>query len=108
VALLTNCTPATGHYLALRLCGVQSSRDGFGAIVEVSAGGRTWTRAMAAGGGYFASNERKLIFGLGPAQKIDHVQVRWPSGIKQTLENLDVDREWLVVEGMSAPLAVPK
>jgi tetratricopeptide (TPR) repeat protein len=108
VALLTNCTPATGHYLALRLCGVQSSRDGFGAIVEVSAGGRTWTRAMAAGGGYFASNERKLIFGLGPAQKIDHVQVRWPSGIKQTLENLDVDREWLVEEGMSAPLAVPK
>lgn len=108
IALLTNRTPATGHSFAVRLGGVQSNRDGFGAVVEVSAGGRTWLRALSAGGGYFASNERKLIFGLGPAQKIDRLQVRWPSGTKQTWENLAADREWLIVEGMSAPAEVPK
>jgi len=107
-ALLTNRTPAARHYLALRLFGVRSNRDAIGAVVEVSAGGRTWTRPVAAGNGYFASNERKLIFGLGSAHQIDRVQVRWPSGIKQTLENLDADREWLLVEGMSALLAAPE
>jgi hypothetical protein len=108
IALLTNRTPATGHYFAVRLCGVQSGRDAFGAVVQVSAGGRAWTRLMAAGNGYFASNERKLIFGLGSAQKIDRVQVRWPSGAQQTLEQLAADREWLIVEGRSARLAVPE
>ena len=47
IALLTNRTKATGHYLAVRLSGVESNRDAFGAVVQVTAGGRTWMRPMA-------------------------------------------------------------
>jgi tetratricopeptide (TPR) repeat protein len=107
VALLTNRTPSTGHFLAVRLVGTAGNRDAIGAYAELKAGGRAWTRSVMGGNGYMASNERKLIFGLGPAQRIDQFQIRWPSGVKQTFKNLDADQELLFVEGEPAPLPVP-
>jgi len=98
-ALLTNRTPDTGHYLAVRLCGRVSNREAIGAIVELAAGDRKWTRQVVGGNGYFASNERKILFGLGRSERIDRLQVRWPSGMRQTLQDLAVDRELTIVEG---------
>jgi hypothetical protein len=46
-----------------------------------------------------AANERKLIFGLGNAEQVQRLEIRWPSGATQTFEDLDVDQELLVVEG---------
>lgn len=102
-ALLTNRTRNTGHFLALRLIGTASNRDAVGATAVLTAGARTWTRQVMAGNGYFAGNERKLIFGLGRADRIDRIEIRWPSGAKQTLENLPADQELLVVEGADRP-----
>jgi hypothetical protein len=98
-ALLANRTQNAGHYLAVTLRGRTCSRDAFGTTVQLEAGGQTWTRPLTAGGGYMAANERKLIFGLGNAEQVQRLEIRWPSGATQTFEDLDVDQELLVVEG---------
>jgi len=100
VALLTNDTSDAGHYLAVTLIGVSSSRDAFGSELELSAGARTQIRQVIAGSGFMASNERKILFGLGHATRIDRLQVRWPSGAIQVFEGLDSDQELAIVEGV--------
>ena len=97
-ALLTNQTDQPGHYLALRLVGVDSARDAIGAKVQVSIGDQTWTMQLTAGDGFHASNERRLVFGLADHQMADSVAVFWPSGSRQEFRNLKLDREWLLIE----------
>jgi hypothetical protein len=98
-ALLTNQTRDTGHYLGVRLCGRVSSRDAIGATLELTAGARTWTRQLVGGNGYFAASERRIIFGLGPAVRVQRLEIHWPSGLKQAFQDLPVDREIAIVEG---------
>ena len=99
VALLTNQTTGAGHFLTLRLRGVYSERDAIGATVRLRAGDHTWYQQLTAGDGYQASNERQLVFGLGGAAHVDEVVVTWPSGIRQSFENLSADLQIVVVEG---------
>ncbi|MDA1017462.1 MAG: FG-GAP-like repeat-containing protein, partial [Planctomycetota bacterium] len=101
VALLTNSTQQTGRYLALRLRGIQSSRDAVGTTVLVRVGGRTIMRQLTAGDGYQASNERILVFGLSDAEAVEQVDIKWPSGTIDSFKSLDVDQEYFAVEGAS-------
>ncbi len=73
------------HWLKVKLVGTASNRDGLGATVHVTAGGRTVTRYNDGKSGYLSQSSLPLYFGLGEAQKIDRVDVDWPSGRKQTL-----------------------
>lgn len=98
-ALVTNRTPAVGHFLTLHLRGVNSARDAIGAIVTVSAGGKAFPRQLTAGDGYFATNQRQLVIGLGEHYRIEEVGVEWPAGGKQTFRGLLADQEWVLVEG---------
>jgi len=98
VALLTNQTDQPGHFLALRLVGVDSARDAIGARVQVSIGDQTWTSQLTAGDGFHASNERRLVFGLADHQTADSVAVLWPSGSRQEFQHLKPNREWLLIE----------
>jgi hypothetical protein len=98
-ALLTNQTSPAGHFLALQLRGTNGSRDAIGTIVRVMSGGRTITRQLTAGDGYQASNQRQLIFGLGPAEKIDQVEIQWLGGGRQTFTDLSLDTEYIALEG---------
>ncbi len=83
--LLRNETPRRGHFLSVRLLGTKSSRDGIGAKVTVYAGARAWSREMRTTQGLYASHDPRLHFGLGDVSAIDSVEVRWPSGIVQTV-----------------------
>jgi hypothetical protein len=98
-ALVINETPDAGHFLALNLRGVVGSRDAIGTVVRVTAGGRTRVRQLAAGDGYFASNQRQLIFGLGRAGRVDELVIRWPSGAEEIFTGLSADQELTAVEG---------
>jgi len=100
-SLVSNESPDVGHFLALELRGVKSSRDAVGAIVRVQAGGRTRMQQITAGDGYYASNQKQLIFGLGGSESVDELVVRWPSGFEQRFSGIPVDREFLLVEGRS-------
>ena len=81
-----------GHWISLRLVGRRSNRDGIGAQVEVTAGGRTQRRERFAGSGYLSQDDPRVHFGLGTATVVEHITVAWPSGARQTLENVPADR----------------
>lgn len=106
-ALLTNETERTGHWLKLRLQAVLSARDAIGTTVTVQCGERVWTRQLTAGSGYQASNERMLLFGLDDCEQIDQLVVRWPSGTRQTFDDIAPDRELTIIELAATPAELP-
>ncbi|MGI4852412.1 MAG: CRTAC1 family protein [Janthinobacterium lividum] len=90
--LLHNETATAHHWLGLRLTGHRSNRDGIGAVVRVKAGTGTQSRTVTTSGSYLSSNDKRLNFGLGETASATHVEIRWPSGIVQQLENVPGDR----------------
>jgi hypothetical protein len=102
-ALLTNTTRQPGHYVKLQLVSTGSARDSIGTSVELAAGDKKIVRQLSAGDGFQASNERALVFGLGPNTAIDSIVIRWMSGHEQRLTGVQADRELLVVEGRDQP-----
>ncbi|MDB5337456.1 MAG: putative system TPR-repeat lipoprotein [Planctomycetaceae bacterium] len=100
-ALLTNRTRSAGRFLALELRGITSSRDAIGARVVLRIGTEIQHHQLIAGDGYQASNERRLVTGVGNAARIDEVVVSWPSGLRQSFENLPTNTGWIAIEGSS-------
>lgn len=98
-ALVTNTSTETGHYLAVQLRGVKSSRDAIGALVTLECAGRRRTQSLAAGDGYLASNQKQLVFGLGREQRAEKLIVRWPSGWVQEFADLAADQTLILIEG---------
>jgi hypothetical protein len=96
--LVHNVSINTGHWIAVKLKGTRSNRDGIGARVEVDAAGKRWTAERVAGSGYLSQDDGRLHFGIGAANNIDKLIVRWPSGREQMLEKLAVDRVLTVEE----------
>ncbi len=76
--ILRNDAPPGRRSLRLRLVGPGKNRDGLGAVVAVTAGGRTLRRERTGGGSYCSASEPALLFGLGTASAAERVVVRWP------------------------------
>lgn len=86
MVLISNLTEKTPvHYLAIKLTGTTSNRDGLGAIVKVTAGGSTYTKVFDGDSGYLSHSLYPLYFGLGTADRVDSIEVTWPSGKKQAV-----------------------
>jgi hypothetical protein len=84
MVLLSNLAEQTAvRFLAVRLTGSASNRDGLGAVVRVFAGGSTYTKTYDGQSGYLSHGLYPLYFGLGDATIVDRVEVDWPSGITQ-------------------------
>ena len=75
------------HWLTITLRGTHSNRDGFGARLQVNG----QTRFATAAGSYLSSNDKRLHFGLGSAETAK-IEVVWPSGIHQTVNNIHCDQ----------------
>ncbi len=71
------------HWLKVRLVGHASNRDGIGARVAIRVGDRTLTKRMDGNSGYLSHSVMPLYFGLGEAEKVDGIDVLWPSGRSQ-------------------------
>ena len=69
-------------------------RDAIGTTARVTADGRMITSQLTAGDGFQATNERRLVIGLGNATIVDRLSVRWLSGGEQTFESLPVDADY--------------
>ena len=82
-----NCAWDT-NWLRVQTVGTVSNRDGIGARVTVVADGRTQIREIAAGSSNKSQSMLPAHFGLGRAAKVDTLQIRWPSGIVQTLHDV--------------------
>jgi enediyne biosynthesis protein E4 len=74
------------RFLAVSLVGTTSNRDGLGAEVTVIAGRSSYTKVFDGASGYLSHSLIPLYFGLGDAETVDRVEVRWPSGTTQVLD----------------------
>ncbi len=75
------------HWLVVTLRGTRSNRDGLGACVRVNG----QTRFATTAGSYLSASDKRLHFGLGPAETAK-VEIVWPSGIRQTLNDVHADQ----------------
>jgi len=89
-----------GNYLNVRLAGVKSNRSAIGARICLEAGGRKQYREIS-GGTNFGCLPFEQHFGLANANAVDAVQVRWPSGLRQSFTGLPVNDTILFTEGQS-------
>jgi hypothetical protein len=65
-------------FLSLKLVGVRSNRSAIGAVVTLTAGGRTQVQQVVSGSSFLSQNDLRLHFGLGEAQVVDRIVIRWP------------------------------
>ena len=87
------------HWIMLRLEGTRGNRDAIGARVEVEAGGRTRFGVITSGGSFLSHNDMRLHFGLGSADRVDAIRIRWPDGSVEDLDGLPADRFVTIREG---------
>jgi enediyne biosynthesis protein E4 len=92
--LWENVSPGAQHWIALRLVGTKSNRDGIGARVRLG----TQFAEMTTTVGYASSADVPLHFGLAGTAVIPKIEIRWPSGIVQTLSDVKADRVVEVTE----------
>jgi len=88
----------SGYWLTIRLKGSRSDREAIGALVTIEAGGIQHVRQQVPMSGYLSHNLAELHFGLGKAEKIDSLTVRWPDGHLQTLSNIKANQHLVIRE----------
>ena len=87
------------HWFSLSTVGMQSNRDGIGARILVEAGGVRQIREVGAGSSFLSHNDLRVHVGLGEAEKVERLEIRWPSGLVQEFSDLQADRFWVLTEG---------
>jgi enediyne biosynthesis protein E4 len=99
--VLHNSTQTQNHWLTLELVGGQSNRDAIGAEVKVvTAKGPQWATVTTASS-YLSSSDKRVHFGLGSEKVARTIEIRWPSGIRQTLKDIRGDQILRVQEPVS-------
>jgi hypothetical protein len=98
-----NRTRQAGRFVTIRLEGTTSNRDGVGARVTLTAGGRRQVAQRVGGGSYMSALDPCLHFGLGPNDHVDKVEVRWPSGKTDRWSSLPAGTGYSLREGDATP-----
>jgi hypothetical protein len=108
--LYRNARGPGAHWIAFLLEGRKSNRDAVGAQLRVTTAGpdgRTQLRFVDGGNGFAGQSSRRVHFGLAGAAAIERLEVRWPSGTRQTFANLQAGRTYRLIEGEPAVQPVP-
>ena len=91
--LLRNVNPDHHHWVEMKLIGgPKSPRDAVGATVYLTANGMRQRGDVLSGGSYLSSNDMRVHFGLGDADKVDQLEIHWPSGSVEKMRLPFVDR----------------
>ena len=98
---------ALNHSLRIKLTGTKSNRDGIGATVRLTSGGETQTQMLRSGSSYLSASELVLTFGLAHNEKVDTVEIRWPSGEVDRLSNARAGQTVTVTEGKGISASRP-
>ncbi len=99
---LLRCDAAGGNnWIKLKLIGVKSNRSAIGARVRCVTADHERIDEVRSGGSYFSQNDLRVHFGLGKAEEVDLLEIFWPSGQRDRIENLAANRIWRILEGMA-------
>jgi len=99
MTLLKNMNSDGNHRVLFKLVGTKSNRAAIGARVTVRAAGFQQMAEVRAGASYLSQNDLRLHFGLAGDTKMEWVEIRWPSGKVENLQNVPADCIYTVVEG---------
>ena len=102
VRLMRNDTPNDNRFVAIQLVGTKCNRDAIGTRVELyfdAASTPSRIKTLRAGEGFIAQSSKELHFGLGAADRIARLVVRWPDGIVEDFSDLGVNARYRIVQG---------
>jgi len=100
---------SSNHWIEVLLVGTKSNRDGIGAILKLSSGGVVQVDQAKGGTSYMSASDPRIHFGLGKRNKIDSLQITWPSGQVNKLTNVPIDTIVAIKEGVGiVPHPFPK
>ena len=80
------------NWLTINLTGTTSNRDGIGARVKLTSGGKVQTAQKKSTTGYLSQNDPRIHFGLAKNNMVEKIEIKWPSGKSQLLENVKVNQ----------------
>jgi hypothetical protein len=106
-SLLKNMNADGYHRVLFKLIGNKSNRAAIGARVTIRSAGVKQISEVRGGGSYLSQNDLRLHFGLGSASRMESVEIRWPSGKIETLENVAADAIYKIVEGSGIRATTP-
>jgi enediyne biosynthesis protein E4 len=98
-SLLVNRVKYPNHWIEVKTVGTKSNRDGIGARLALKSATRTQIDEVRSGSSYISNNDMRTHFGLGTINKIEYLEVRWPSGLVERFGNPRVDSIVVVTEG---------
>ena len=101
--LLRNDGGNRNAWLGIKLVGTKSNRDGVGAKVTVRAGSLNRAKQLAGGTSYCSASDPRLFFGLGNNQKVETIEVKWPSGQVTTMKDPGINR-YVTIKEESSPV----
>jgi len=96
--ILRNDGGNRNHWITLQLAATRSNRMAIGARVRAIAGAVVQSEETRSGGSYLSQSDMRIHFGLGAAQKVDRLEIRWPSGATETLRDVAGGRFYAVKE----------
>jgi hypothetical protein len=102
-SLLKNQSKSGNNWLKVQLTGTKSNRAGIGSKVNVTAGGKSQMRVLLSQSGYYSSADARLHFGLG-GDKVDRVEIVWPSGLVEGWNNVKPNQVFHATEGSGRKL----
>ena len=97
--LLRNDTENRNHWLGLTLVAARGPASAIGALVTVEAGGRRQVAVNQWCTSYLSCGDPRVHFGLGPAARVDRLEIRWPDGLTDRYQDLAADRYLRVKQG---------
>jgi hypothetical protein len=90
--ILRNETATGNHWIEIKLRGHKSNRDGIGAEITLSTSQGKQFETVSTAGSYLSSKDSRAHFGLGADAEVKTIEIRWPSGITQSLRNVRGDQ----------------
>ncbi|HKE08631.1 MAG TPA: CRTAC1 family protein [Candidatus Acidoferrum sp.] len=90
--VLHNETASSNHWLLLKLVGHKSNRDAIGAEIKLVTQAGSQFQTVTTASSYLSSSDKRVHFGLGADASAQTIEIRWPSGIRQTLKNVAADQ----------------
>jgi hypothetical protein len=106
--LLVNRATYPNHWIAFKTIGTRSNRSGIGARLILKTDSRTQIDEVRSGSSYISNNDVRVHFGLGASTKVEHLEVRWPSGLMEQFRNPAVDTIVVVKEGSGEAIEAAK
>lgn len=98
-SLFLNVTRNTNHRVLFKLVGTASNREAVGTRMIITAGGRTQLEEVKAGNSYLSTSDPRLHFGLGAEAVMQKIEIRWPDGVIEILNDIAADAIYTIVEG---------